>query len=112
MTIPGETIEAAIVDGASYMQRLLRVYFPQMIPSFIMATVFCLLGSFNVFDILLPVGALHLNEEAKFVSVVFFTYGFLYDRLALAMALAVETFIPLIVLAVLLLQVQRRLQYL
>jgi multiple sugar transport system permease protein len=112
MTIPGETIEAAIVDGAAYWQRLVRVYFPQMIPSFIMATVFCLLGSFNVFDILVPVGALHLNEEAKFVSVVFFTYGFLYDRLALAMALAVETFIPLIVLAVLLLQLQKRLQYL
>jgi ABC-type sugar transport system permease subunit len=33
--IPDETIEASVMDGASYFQRLWYVYFPQMMPSFI-----------------------------------------------------------------------------
>jgi len=39
LSIPIETIEAAIVDGANYRQRLIRVYFPQMIPSFIICSM-------------------------------------------------------------------------
>ncbi|HEY63527.1 MAG TPA: sugar ABC transporter permease [Caldilineae bacterium] len=111
MTIPSETIEAAIVDGASYIQRLFRIYFPQMIPSFIIATIFCLIGSFGVFDELVALGGLYQNPEAQFLSILFFQYGFLKDRLALGMTLAMETGIPLVILAVLLQRLQRRLQY-
>jgi len=109
--IPEETIEASIVDGASYWQRLTRVYFPQMWPSFIMATTMCLIGSFAVFDELVAMGALYVNPEAKLLSVLFFTYGFQVERLAQGMTLAVETFLPLVVLGVLLQRLQRRLAY-
>jgi ABC-type sugar transport system permease subunit len=109
--IPDETIEASIVDGANYFQRLFYIYFPQMIPSFLMVTTFCLIGSFGIFDELVALGALYVNPEAKFISVVFFTYGFQINRLALGMTLAVETFLPLVVLGVFLQRLQRRLQY-
>jgi ABC-type sugar transport system permease subunit len=109
--IPDETIEASVMDGASYFQRLWYVYFPQMMPSFIMATTMCLIGSFAVFDELVAMGALYVNPEAKLLSVLFFTYGFQIDRLAMGMTLAVETFLPLVVVGVLLQRLQRRLQY-
>jgi len=109
--IPEETIEASIVDGASYWQRLWKVYFPQMMPSFIIATTMCLIGSFAVFDELVAMGALYVNPEAKLLSILFFTYGFQVERLALGMTLAVETFLPLVVLGVLLQRLQRRLAY-
>jgi len=111
LSIPKETIEASIVDGANYLQRLWHVYFPQMLPSFILATTMCLIGSFAVFDELVAMGALYVNPEAKLLSVLFFTYGFQIDRLALGMTLAVITFVPLVILGVALQRLQRRLQY-
>jgi ABC-type sugar transport system permease subunit len=111
LSIPKETIEASIVDGANYLQRLWHVYFPQMLPSFILATTMCLIGSFAVFDELVAMGALYVNPEAKLLSVLFFTYGFQIDRLAMGMTLAVITFVPLVILGVALQRLQRRLQY-
>jgi len=111
LAIPTDTIEASIVDGASYWQRLTRVYFPQMWPSFIIATTMALIGAFSVFDELVAMGALYVNPEAKLLSILFFTYGFQIDRLALGMTLAVITSVPLIIVGVLLLRLQRRLQY-
>ena len=111
LAIPKETIEASIVDGASYWQRLWKVYFPQMIPSFILATTMCLIGSFAVFDELVAMGALYVNPEAKLLSILFFTYGFQVERLGMGMTLAVITFLPLVLLGVALQRLQRRLQY-
>lgn len=111
LAIPVETIEAAVVDGASYWQRLWRVYFPQMLPAFIIATIFCLIGSFGVFDELIPLGALSSNNEAKLLSVLFFTYAFTSQRLALGLTLTLQTFLPLVIVALLLQRLQRRLQY-
>jgi len=111
LSIPKETIEAAIVDGASYWQRLWKVYFPQMIPSFILATTMCLIGSFAVFDELVAMGALYVNPEAKLLSILFFTYGFQVERLGMGMTLAVMTFFPLVLVGVALQRLQRRLQY-
>jgi ABC-type sugar transport system permease subunit len=111
LSIPDETIDASVVDGASYWQRLWFVYFPQMMPAFIMATTMCLIGSFAVFDELVAMGALYVNPEAKLLSVLFFTYGFQINRLAMGMTLAMQTFLPLIVVGVLLQRLQRRLQY-
>jgi len=111
LSIPNETIEASIVDGANYWQRLWKVYFPQMLPAFILATTMCLIGSFAVFDELVAMGALYVNPEAKLLSILFFTYGFQVNRLAMGMTLAVITFVPLVVLGVFLQRLQRRLQY-
>lgn len=111
LAIPTETIEASIVDGASYLQRLWTVYFPQMMSSFILATTMCLIGSFTVFDELVAMGALYVNPEAKLLSILFFTYGFQVDRLGMGMTLAVQTFLPLVLVGVALQRLQRRLQY-
>lgn len=111
LSIPHETIEAATVDGASYWQRVWRVYFPQMIPAFIIATIFCLIGSFGVFEELIPLGALSSNNEARLLSVIFFNYAFTSNRLALGLVLTLQTFLPLVVVALFLQRLQRRLQY-
>ncbi len=110
LSIPRETIEAAIVDGASYLQRLRRVYFPQMIPSFIIATIMCLIGSFGIFDHLVALGALTGNPEVQFLAVYIFTQGFARSRMALGMALALETGVPLAIAGILLQRLQARLR--
>jgi len=110
MSIPTETVEAAIVDGASYFQRLFRVYFPQMMPAFIIATIFALFNSFNVFDELVALGALDFNKAAEFLAIIVFKYGFAASRLAMGMTMAVVAFVPLTILAIMLQRLQRRLQ--
>ena len=110
LSIPEETIESSVVDGANYLQRLGRIYFPQMWPSFILATTMCLIGSFAVFDELIAMGATYVNPNAKFLSILFFTYGFQIERLAMGMTLAIETFFPLVLLGVALQRLQRRVQ--
>lgn len=80
-----------------------------MIPAFIIATIYALLGSFKVFDELVAMGGLYQNNAAQFLSIVFFEYGFAQNKLALAMTLAVQTFLPLMLIAILLQQLQRRL---
>ena len=111
LSIPKETIESSVVDGATYWQRLTRIYFPQMWPSFILATTMCLIGSFAVFDELVAMGALYVNPNAKFLSIIFFTYGFSIDRLAMGMTLALESFLPLVLVGIALQRLQRKVQY-
>ena len=110
LSIPTETVEAAIVDGASYIQRLFRVYFPQMMPAFIIAAIFALFNSFNVFDELVALGALDFNKAAEFLAIVVFKFGFAASRLAMGMTMAVVAFVPLTILAIMLQRLQRRLQ--
>ena len=93
------------------MQRLLFIYFPQMIGSFLIATIFCLIGSFNIFDELVALGGLYGNQEARFLSIVFFNYGFKTGRLAVGLTMALQLGIPLFILGVLLQRLQRRFHY-
>ncbi len=111
LTIPKETIEAAIVDGVSYWQRLIYIYFPQMIGSFLIVSIFAIIGSFNIFDELVALGALYGNQEANFLSIVFFKYGFLRGRLAVGLTMALQLGIPLFIIGLLLQRIQRRFQY-
>jgi len=59
---------------------------------------------------LIAMGATYVNPNAKFLSILFFTYGFQIERLAMGMTLAVETFFPLVLLGVALQRLQRRVQ--
>ena len=108
LAIPQDTIEAAIVDGASYWQRLTKIYLPQMKAAFLIATIFAVFISFNVFDELVALGGLFQNKAAEFLTVVVFTYAFGSGQLALGMTLAVITFIPLVLFGVALQRLQRR----
>jgi len=50
-SIPRELLEAAVIDGASAAQALLRVTIPLLAAPFTTLTVFCFIGMFRVFDI-------------------------------------------------------------
>jgi ABC-type sugar transport system permease subunit len=112
LAIPTETIEAAIVDGASYAQKLTRIYLPQMVPSITAATVFCLIGSFGIFDEAVGVGGMTGNESAEFLSIVIFRHGFSENsNLAQVITMSMTVYIPLMLVAFLLTRLQKRLRY-
>lgn len=49
-TMPGEVLNAAIVDGAGYLQRLRHVVLPHLLPFFALITLFNVIDSYRVFD--------------------------------------------------------------
>jgi ABC-type sugar transport system permease subunit len=81
-----------------------------MVPSFILATITCLIGSFGLFDHLVALGGLEGNVEAEFLAPYIFTQGFAHQRMALGMALALETGVPLAIAGILLQRLQARLR--
>lgn len=113
LSIPRETVEASIVDGASYLQRLFHIYIPQIIPSFIIATVMCLLGSFGAFDLPVGFGGLRGNNAAMFLAVLLYKMGFAGSAmqsgtLAQAITISIATYLPLILVAIGLNRLQKR----
>ena len=111
LSIPRSTIESAVVDGATYLQRLRYIYLPQMIPTLVMVGSFGLIGSFQIFETLIPLGAMQGNEEAEFLSIFIFKYGFSANKLALGLALSLETLLPLMGIVIFLNWLQKRLSY-
>ena len=114
LSIPTDTIESAKIDGARYHQRLWFIYLPQMVPIITVATIFCLIGSFGVFDELVGLGALYGNETMKFFSIVLYEEGFsgqISGSLSMASTMSVVVFLPLIIVAFLLNQLQKKFEY-
>jgi ABC-type sugar transport system permease subunit len=112
-SIPEETVEAAIVDGANGWQRLTKVLMPQMWPSIIIATVMCITGSFQIFDQAVALGALGGNKNVEFVVVAFFKLAFSArggNAIAKATAMTMIVAVPLLLVSGVLLLLQRRVQ--
>ena len=60
-SIPKELDEAALIDGASHMQMLLRVFIPVALPGIVAATIFAFTVSWAGF--LYPLAFIYSNEE-------------------------------------------------
>ena len=48
--IPGDIMEAAMIDGANRSQRLFRITIPNMMPSITICTFLTITNSFKLFD--------------------------------------------------------------
>ncbi|MCK5155520.1 MAG: sugar ABC transporter permease [Spirochaetales bacterium] len=118
LTIPQNTIDAADIDGCSYINKLRYIYFPQIIPSIILLTIFCMVGSFAVFGEPIALGALSGNESVLFFSIVLFITGMgagsssaLPGTFAQTVSMSIVIYFPLLIIAVLLIRLQKKLQY-
>lgn len=120
LSLSQDTIDAADVDGCSYAQKLFYVYLPQMIPNIVMATIFCLMGSFALFDVVVGLGGLRGNPAARFLSIIIYELGFkggqgdnsgLLGTMAQGVAVQITVFVPLMLIAVYLNRLQRKKDY-
>lgn len=115
-SIPRETIEAAEIDGASYFQRLIHVYLPQMVPFIMLATISCLIGSFGIFDEAVGMGGLAGNRNSELFALYLYRLGVASQvskigTFSIGMAASFIVNIPLAAIAISLLRWQRRIQY-
>jgi ABC-type sugar transport system permease subunit len=116
LSVPCETIDAARVDGVNYLQRLWYVYFPQMIPNIVIACIFCLMGSFNSFDVAVGFGGLRGNSSAYMVALMLYKMSFgagasQSATLSQTVTLSMIIYLPLFLIAVLINKLQRKYEY-
>jgi len=118
-SIPAELHDAAMIDGATKWQILLRVTFPLLAGPFTILTVFCFIVMFRVFDVVYVLGG-SLGEPdgaTTTLGTVILEYAFggigggasELPRMAYAMAIGVLSFVLLgLVAGVALLLLRRR----
>lgn len=120
LAIPKETIDAGRVDGVNYWQRVRYIYLPQIVPSIMIATILCLLGSFGIFDECIGLGALQGNPNAQYLSVLIYRMGFssaggggtaAAGTLSQGVAISLVVYTPLLLLTFVLNKLQKKMQY-
>jgi multiple sugar transport system permease protein len=94
--IPGEIDEAAVVDGASYWQRVRRITLPLTARTILLVTLFSVIGSLLAFDqFYLMTAGQPFNKTA---TSVFFVYLNSFPYLKLGYGAALSTILAVIVL--------------
>jgi multiple sugar transport system permease protein len=94
--IPGEIDEAAVVDGASYWQRVIRIILPLTARTVLLVTLFSVIGSLLAFDqFYLMTAGQPFNKTA---TSVFFVYLNSFPYLKLGYGAALSTVLAIIVL--------------
>jgi multiple sugar transport system permease protein len=94
--IPGEIDEAAVVDGASYWQRVRRITLPLTARTILLVTLFSVIGSLLAFDqFYLMTAGQPFNKTA---TSVFFVYLNSFPYLKLGYGAALSTVLAIIVL--------------
>lgn len=116
LAIPESTIESAEMDGCNYPQKLWYIYLPQMMSNIIMASIFCIIGSFGLVDEPIGMGGLYANKNAEFLGIIFLKFGLISGEytsgtLAQAISMSMTVYIPLLLVAFVLTRLQKRLQY-
>ena len=68
MAIPDDVLEAADVDGATFMQTLFRVKFPLLMPSFTICLFLTLSNCFKVYDVNIALTGAGPNYQSEMFS--------------------------------------------
>jgi raffinose/stachyose/melibiose transport system permease protein len=103
-----DQVDAALLDGANYLQRLRYVVLPQIMPVFLMVAALTLIGGFAVFDIIFvmtgggPAGATDVLGTYAYKS------AFQIGRISYGTTLALVIAVLAVPVAVWLNRLQRR----
>ena len=101
-------VEAAILDGAGYLQRLRHVVLPQILPVFLMVTALTLIGGFAVFDIIFVMTGGGPANATEVLGTYAYSNAFQLSRISYGTTLALVVTALAVPVAVWLDRLQRR----
>jgi raffinose/stachyose/melibiose transport system permease protein len=91
--VPDDVLESAKIDGASRWQMTSRIILPMMRPTIVLSVFFSLLGSLQLFDLIIPLtGGEPLNSTHSAVSYLY-TFGIKRMRVGYGSAVGVVLFV-------------------
>jgi raffinose/stachyose/melibiose transport system permease protein len=95
--VPNDIIESARIDGANRWQVTRHIVLPMMKPVILLSLFFSVLGSFQTFDLIIPLtGGGPLNSTHSMVSYLY-TFGIQRMRLGYGSAVALILFVICVV---------------
>lgn len=80
VSIPQELYEAAVIDGASPIQKLFRITLPMMKNSFIVFSVLCVTGSLKTFDLMYSMTQGGPNRSSEIPATLLYNEAFVYKN--------------------------------
>jgi raffinose/stachyose/melibiose transport system permease protein len=107
-TVDPELVDAAMLDGANYLQRLRYVILPQIMPVFLMVTALTLIGGFAVFDIILVMTGGGPSNATEVLGIYSYKSAFQLSRISYGTTLALVVTVLAVPVAMWLNRLQRR----
>jgi raffinose/stachyose/melibiose transport system permease protein len=104
-----EQVDASLLDGANWVQRLRYVVLPQIMPVLVMVTAITLIGGFAVFDLVFVMTGGGPAGASDVLGTVAYSSAFQLNRISYGTTLALTVTAMAIPFAVWLDRVQRRL---
>ena len=104
-----EQVDASLLDGANWFQRLRYVVLPQIMPVFVMVTAITLIGGFAVFDLIFVMTGGGPAGASDVLGTVAYSSAFQLNRISYGTTLALVVTLMAIPFAVALDRLQHRL---
>ncbi|MDQ3694586.1 MAG: sugar ABC transporter permease [Chloroflexota bacterium] len=98
-TIPGELYEAAAIDGASFLDRLLHITLPMIAPVLLVAMLLRTLDAFRVFDVIYVMTGGGPADSTEVLSTLTYKVFFSATQFGYGSALAVAMFVSVLLLS-------------
>jgi multiple sugar transport system permease protein len=109
-SISGEVLEAARVDGATFMQTIRRIVLPLVLPSTILILIFRIIDSFFVFDQIYTLTYGGPGTSTMVTSLYIYNQGLKYYNISYAAACSWILMIVSIVIAFVMLKVKSKVE--
>jgi len=88
-TISSDVLEAALIDGASWLQRLLRIMLPLLKPTLLYVLVVAVIGSIQGFAPFLIITDGGPGESTRVIGLMIYQFGFNQLRMGFASCMSV-----------------------
>ena len=108
MAISDDVIEAAQVDGASYLQTLFKVKFPLLMPSFTICLFLALSNCFKIYDVNISLTGAGPNNQSEMFSLNIYNEIFSLSNFGYGQAKAIIFFIIIAVITLIQVSVTKK----
>ena len=103
-----DQVDAALLDGANWWQRLRYIVLPQIMPVFLMVAAITLIGGFAVFDLVLVMTGGGPAGASEVLGTLAYSSAFQLNRISYGTTLALVITLMAVPFAVWLNRLQRR----
>ena len=107
-TLPDEQLQAAVVDGANYWQRLRYIVLPHLVPYLLLVTLFNVIDGLRVFDSIWVMTKGGPGTATETVAYLTYRISFVLRQLGEGSALSMLSILGTLVLVAPLLYARRR----
>jgi len=107
-SVPISLLEAAEIDGANAFQKLKKIVFPYLIPSFNMVFILTLKAGLTVFDYIMTMTNGGPGKATESVGVLIYKYAFTELKYSYSLTVSLMLFIVIIIVSVIQMKVLRK----